>query len=261
MPLQSFLSRIWVNLVPRRLLHFIDAEEGYISSFVDEIPICKESAEEFLDLGAGNCRFRKLITDKGYSYKSLDFPNPNSDEIYDFVPENGTFPIKDSSFNHVLCIQVLEHVENPFIFLKEVARVLKPGGTVYLTTNFIFPLHYSPKDGFRFTVDAIEYVSNSVGLNILEIRKRGGFFALAAKVFLEAPEILLNWILHPDRILYSIVKSEQVTTGNQWRLLFLPIALLIKLMVSLLAFVLSILDRVIVTHRYTLGYQCVLMKS
>lgn len=261
MPSRSFLSRIWINLVPKRLLHLIDAEEGYISRFVDEIPICKESAAEFLDIGAGDCRFRELIMDKGYDYKSLDFPNSNTDEIYDFVPENGTFPIQDSRFTYILCIQVLEHVDNPFLFLEEVARILKPGGTIYLTTNFIFPLHYSPKDGFRFTIDAINSLAISVGLNVLDMKKRGGFFALVAKVTLEAPEIFLNWILHPDRILYSMVENEQVFSVNKWKFIFLPIALLMKLLVSLLALTLSILDRVIVTHRYTLGYQCIFTKT
>ena len=50
------------------------------------------------------------------------------------------FPKDD--FDYVICDQVLEHVEgNPQIAVDECYRVLKPGGTLVLTTCFINPIH------------------------------------------------------------------------------------------------------------------------
>ncbi|MCU0418223.1 MAG: class I SAM-dependent methyltransferase [Cyclobacteriaceae bacterium] len=40
----------------------------------------------------------------------------------------------DQSFDCVVSFQVIEHIEDDGLFLKEIYRVLKPGGTAYLTT-------------------------------------------------------------------------------------------------------------------------------
>ena len=50
-----------------------------------------------------------------------------------------------------MCTEVLEHLKNPFIAVKEIKRVLKPSGKLILTTRFIFSLHDAPNDYFRYT--------------------------------------------------------------------------------------------------------------
>ena len=57
----------------------------------------------------------------------------------------------DGSFDTVLCTEVLEHLHTPERAVDEMYRVLKTGGSVILTTRFIFPLHNIPGDYFRFT--------------------------------------------------------------------------------------------------------------
>ncbi len=42
-------------------------------------------------------------------------------------------PFADASFNVVVCCAVLEHVVDPFMMMKEVARVCRPGGAIVLT--------------------------------------------------------------------------------------------------------------------------------
>ena len=41
----------------------------------------------------------------------------------------------DASVDFVICTEVVEHLYNPAHVLKEIARVLRPGGRLYLTTN------------------------------------------------------------------------------------------------------------------------------
>jgi SAM-dependent methyltransferase len=52
-------------------------------------------------------------------------------------------PFFDRSFEHVIAFDVIEHVENDVQVLREVARVLKPGGTLWLSvpsaTSYLFP--------------------------------------------------------------------------------------------------------------------------
>ncbi len=50
------------------------------------------------------------------------------------------FPFADSSFDYVTSIEGIEHIENHFFFLREVARILKPGGRLLLTTPNVHTL-------------------------------------------------------------------------------------------------------------------------
>jgi SAM-dependent methyltransferase len=43
--------------------------------------------------------------------------------------------VEDASVDFVICTEVVEHLYNPAHVLKEIARVLRPGGRLYLTTN------------------------------------------------------------------------------------------------------------------------------
>lgn len=59
--------------------------------------------------------------------------------------------IRDEAFAVVLCTEVLEHLPEPQRAIDEMFRVLEPGGELLLTTRFLFPLHDTPHDYFRFT--------------------------------------------------------------------------------------------------------------
>lgn len=59
------------------------------------------------------------------------------------------------TFDLVLCLNVLEHVRNPFIVAQQLTRVLKPSGYLFVTVPFIYPAHPALDKGFddywRFT--------------------------------------------------------------------------------------------------------------
>ncbi|MGB8814754.1 MAG: class I SAM-dependent methyltransferase [Paracoccaceae bacterium] len=61
------------------------------------------------------------------------------------------FPVADNTYDYVICMNTLEHVYDGVAVLKEIHRVLKPGGTVYVTVPFIFRIHAHPDDYFRAT--------------------------------------------------------------------------------------------------------------
>jgi len=66
--------------------------------------------------------------------------------------------IADATFDVVLCTEVLEHLPEPQKAIDEFERVLKPGGTLLLTTRFIFPIHDAPHDYFRYTKYGLRYL-------------------------------------------------------------------------------------------------------
>lgn len=51
-------------------------------------------------------------------------------------------PFEDSSFDVVLCDNVVDHAENPRRIVEELARVLKPGGILYFTVNVHHPVYH-----------------------------------------------------------------------------------------------------------------------
>lgn len=68
--------------------------------------------------------------------------------------------VGDESFSAVICVSVLEHTLNPTLILKEMHRVLKPGGVVLLSTPWLFEEHMEPHDYWRFSSHFFSLDSN-----------------------------------------------------------------------------------------------------
>jgi len=72
----------------------------------------------------------------------------------------------------------MEHVTNPALLLKEIYRVLaKPNCVVILSTPFLWGLHESPRDYFRFTKHGLKLLLDEVGFNIIKIESQCGYWA------------------------------------------------------------------------------------
>ena len=79
-------------------------------------------------------------------------------ENVDVVCDIHQLPFKDNSIDAIMNIAVLEHVLEPEIVLKELHRVLKPGGRVFSVIPFMQPFHASPHDYQRYTLPGIEFL-------------------------------------------------------------------------------------------------------
>lgn len=88
-------------------------------------------------------------------------------------------PIPDATYDHVLLINVLEHIFDYRALLKEAIRVVRPGGSVVIVVPFLFPIHPSPHDFWRFTGEALRRVCEELGLAESRIVPLGtGVFAV-----------------------------------------------------------------------------------
>lgn len=92
---------------------------------------------------------------RGVEYKILD-PVPTYNP--DIVGDIHALPFADNSQDAIVCVSVLEHVENPIKASEELYRVLKPGGKLLLYVPFLFYYHAEKgyyKDYWRFTEDTL----------------------------------------------------------------------------------------------------------
>lgn len=97
---------------------------------------------DVLEVGCGEGRGIDLILPKAKSYTALDKIEPIIALLQKKYPSgnfiSGNIPpfsrLEDNSFDRIFSFQVIEHIENDRLFLKEIHRVLRPGGEAFLTT-------------------------------------------------------------------------------------------------------------------------------
>ncbi len=102
------------------------------------------SQEKVIDIGAGGSSYGRFFPHR----VSVDIDPARKPDI---VADAHHLPFKDGSAAMVLSTDVCEHLRNPVQAVAEIKRILKKGGKVIFTTRFVFPIHDSPNDYWRFT--------------------------------------------------------------------------------------------------------------
>jgi SAM-dependent methyltransferase len=77
----------------------------------------------------------------------------------DIVGDLQAMPIDEAFYDSVICLAVLEHVPRPWDGVREMLRVLRPGGFLFLYVPFLAPYHAEPgyySDFWRFTDEGIK---------------------------------------------------------------------------------------------------------
>lgn len=76
-------------------------------------------------------------------------------------------PCADGTFDAYIAMSVYEHLRQPWVAAQQAARVLRPGGILFVMTHQTFPIHGYPSDYFRFTDVALASIFQDAGLTIV----------------------------------------------------------------------------------------------
>lgn len=162
------------------------------------------SASRVLDMGAGTCLYRPLFSH--CDYKTHDFKKYEGAEKHggtsnygqiDYVSEILAIPAPDHSFDIILCTEVLEHVPEPIKVLREISRLLRPGGRAFITAPLGSGLHQLPFHFYGgYTPEWYKRFCKEAGMAAIEITPNGGFFkhlaqecARAASIYSQNPKL------------------------------------------------------------------------
>ncbi len=185
-----------------------------------------------LDVGAGPCRYRPLFAH--CDYKTQDFMQHEGSTVgpladkgqwgygqIDYFSDVMQIPVTDGFFDAVLCTEVLEHVPEPIRVVRELSRILRGGGRLFLTAPLGSGLHQEPHHYYGgYTPYWYHRFLDEAGFEQITVTPNGGFF----KHYGQESQRFSAWI-DPRRVLrWGILLTPIWFLTLPWFRLILPIA-------------------------------------
>lgn len=149
-------SRVWI--------------EVEISRFAERLA----KGARVLDAGAGDQRYRPKFAHCVYEsadFEQVDKPYAASTYKCDLR----SIPAPDRSFDAVVFTQVMEHLPDPLAVLRELNRLMKPGGRLFYSAPLWFEEHEKPYDFYRYTQFGVRHLFESAGFEVKELRWLQGY--------------------------------------------------------------------------------------
>lgn len=142
-----------------------------VSEMVVEIP----EGAAVLDIGAGECKYASLLPHTRYVSTDLVSSSDKHDfSRIDIVADASAIPFQNNIFDVALSLVVLEHVPDPRLTVREMARILKPGGSAFALIPLVRPEHLVPFDFQRFTRYGIQRLFENNGFQIESVEGSNG---------------------------------------------------------------------------------------
>jgi SAM-dependent methyltransferase len=168
---------------------------------------------DVLDWGCGTGAYRLPIRDVlGHRYVGLDCEGGDADVLGDVH----RLPFHAESFDHVITNSVLEHVANPFLAVREVARVLKRGGVFSGSAAFLEPHHVGSR--FHLSADGIVCVLDAAGLAVEGLWPQEGWSVFDSLAGMPGPlSAPTRWVLGRLRMFERLFRPRHLHPRERGR--------------------------------------------
>lgn len=129
----------------------------------------------------------------------------------------GNLPFRDNCVDIVLLFNVLEHIYNAKGLIKEISRVLKKGGCLYLYVPFLGHIHAAPFDYHRYTPTSLKKMLNEAGFSLIEFNISYGIFkSVTALVTFIIPNFIRPIIYSLSIFLDKVIDRITRVRSIQW---------------------------------------------
>lgn len=166
-----------------------------------------QSSSIVLDVSAGQCRYKPFF--EHAQYIAIDNAAGDASWNYtclDLLGDALELPIQSASVDVCLNFTSLEHYPDPHQAFREFARVLKPGGQLFLYVPFLQVEHQIPHDYFRYTRYGLAHLVQQSGMELIFLKPSNGIFETA----LDYLKIAIDAIPHPEaqQLLQQIAETQ-----------------------------------------------------
>ena len=186
------------------------------------------AGSKVIDIGAGGCPHREKFNH--CEYFTQDFVQLSDSQIQnqegygkiDFVSDILNIPVPDKSYDVILCSEVIEHIPDPISAIKEMSRILKPGGTLLITAPLQSGLHQEPYHFYGgYTKHWYQKFLTENSFIELNIEPNGSlhttYFALGSAIF----KSFLEVVVHKKNLLHKLISIISL-------IIFSPILLILN---------------------------------
>lgn len=140
-----------------------------------------------LDLGCGEMPYRQYILDKNISIikyigMDIDYSEYHQSIKPDLYWNGKDIPLKNNEVNTIIATELFEHIHNIENVLGEIFRVLSNEGLLFFTIPFVWPLHETPNDQYRYTPYSLKRIFEKSGFVDIKIIPLGGYNASLAQM-------------------------------------------------------------------------------
>ena len=171
-----------------------------------------------LDIGCGQRQYDDILRQQAQCV-GIELDRERYRNCHPEVWGSGlSLPFADECFDTVVSFQVLEHVPEPAVMMREISRVLRPGGQLILTAPHMWGIHEEPRDYFRYTGYGLAHLSRSAGLDVTRVDAMAGYWVTAGTRFCyylqQFEKVGLALLLRP---LYAAIQVASLTLDRLHR--------------------------------------------
>jgi len=172
-------KRIYPKIYEPRFYYFLQLRK--VIELIIKNHIKGKNYPKLVDYGCGNTPYKPFFEKHVNEYIGADL-GVNTNATIQLKPE-GQIPLENESVDVILSTQVLEHVDNPHLYLTESARVLKKEGRLIITTHGYWMYHPDPQDFWRWTSAGLKKTIVEAGFEIVDFTGIIGRSAMGLQLF------------------------------------------------------------------------------